>query len=49
MEVDGALAEETPVLPPLSLNVLQVIKTAQAQHGLRHSDYTRYRHVEQIS
>ena len=48
MEVDGAISEEAPVLPLLSLNVLQIIKTAQAQHGLRHSDYTRYRHVEQV-
>ena len=45
MEVD---AQEAPVLPLLSLNVLQAIKTAQAQHGLRHNDYTRYRHVEQL-
>ncbi len=42
MDVDG---EELPPKLQLSLNVLQTIKTAQAQHGLRHSDYTRYRHV----
>ena len=45
MEVDTVNVEELPVLPLLSLNVLQAIKTAQAQHGLRHSDFTRYRHV----
>ncbi|KAG9449390.1 hypothetical protein H6P81_009355 [Aristolochia fimbriata] len=26
-----------------SINVLQLVKSAQMQHGLRHSDYTRYR------
>ncbi|BDA49634.1 Signal recognition particle subunit SRP68 [Coccomyxa sp. Obi] len=35
--------EELAPAPLLSLSLLQVVKTAQAQHGLRHSDYTRYR------
>lgn len=35
--------EELAPAPLLSLRLLQVVKTAQAQHGLRHSDYTRYR------
>jgi len=28
---------------PLSFNLLMLTKRAQAQHGLRHADYTRYR------
>jgi len=32
-----------PVEQQFSLNVLQMIKGAQAQHGLRHGDYQRYR------
>lgn len=43
MDVDG---EGSPPNLQLSLNVLQYLKTAQAQHGLRHSDYARYRHVQ---
>ena len=34
---------DNPASPPLSLPVTQMINTAQAQHGLRHSDYARYR------
>ena len=30
-------------LPLLSMDILQTIRTAQAQHGLRHGDYGRYR------
>lgn len=29
--------------PKFSINVLQLLKSAQMQHGLRHRDYTRYR------
>uniref|UniRef100_A0A803N7D9 Signal recognition particle subunit SRP68 n=1 Tax=Chenopodium quinoa TaxID=63459 RepID=A0A803N7D9_CHEQI len=29
--------------PKFSINVLQLLKSAQMQHGLRHGDYTRYR------
>ena len=35
--------EDNPAAPPVSLPVTQIINTAQAQHGLRHSDYARYR------
>ena len=43
MEVDGAAA---PVeLPCLSLDVLAIVKDAQGLHGLKHSDYQRYRWV----
>ena len=34
---------EPAVLPTLSLNVLQTVQTAQSIHGLKHSDYLRYR------
>ncbi len=43
MEADS-IADLPPMpMPILSLNLLQTIKIAQAQHGLRHNDYTRYR------
>ncbi|KAJ6764301.1 SIGNAL RECOGNITION PARTICLE 68 KDA PROTEIN [Salix koriyanagi] len=29
--------------PRYSINVLQLLKSAQMQHGLRHGDYARYR------
>ena len=29
----------------VSLDVFQCIRQAQAQHGLRHSDYKRYRYI----
>ncbi|KAL3701446.1 hypothetical protein R1sor_019468 [Riccia sorocarpa] len=41
MEVDGA-GTDRPA-PKFSFNVLQLIKTAQFQHGLRLGDYKRYR------
>ncbi|GAB4820832.1 hypothetical protein N2152v2_007878 [Parachlorella kessleri] len=34
---------EPTVLPTLSLNVLLTVQTAQSIHGLKHSDYLRYR------
>ncbi|KAG2435569.1 hypothetical protein HYH02_011863 [Chlamydomonas schloesseri] len=50
MEVDltkegGEGEEQQPAVPlsPLPLNLLSTIKTAQAQNGLRHGDYMRYR------
>ncbi|PNW81938.1 hypothetical protein CHLRE_06g267100v5 [Chlamydomonas reinhardtii] len=47
MEVDltkeGGETEEQQPAVPLSLNLLSTIKTAQAQNGLRHGDYMRYR------
>ncbi|PRW56110.1 Signal recognition particle subunit SRP68 isoform A [Chlorella sorokiniana] len=32
-----------PELPTLTLDVLQIVKDAQSLHGLKHSDYQRYR------
>ncbi|PNH02715.1 putative signal recognition particle protein [Tetrabaena socialis] len=48
MEVDlttGAEGVEAApaLLGPLPLNLLSTIKAAQAQNGLRHGDYMRYR------
>ncbi|KAL5549146.1 hypothetical protein UlMin_004377 [Ulmus minor] len=44
MEIDNpnSNASDHPS-PKFSINVLQLLKTAQMQHGLRHGDYTRYR------
>ncbi|XP_078179761.1 signal recognition particle-related / SRP-like protein [Carex rostrata] len=39
MEID----EEKQIGPKFQINVLQLLKSAQMQHGLRHRDYTRYR------
>lgn len=36
-------ADQTPEQAILGFGVLHFIKTAQSQHGLRHSDYKRYR------
>ena len=41
-EAAAALMEEED-LPDVSLDIFDVSKTAQAQHGLRHGDYGRYR------
>ncbi|KAL2649483.1 hypothetical protein R1flu_017611 [Riccia fluitans] len=41
MEVDAVGADRAA--PKFSFNVLQLIKTAQLQHGLRLGDYKRYR------
>ncbi|KAF0900191.1 hypothetical protein E2562_027550 [Oryza meyeriana var. granulata] len=41
MEVDAA-ADEKPLVR-FSINVLELMREAQMQHGLRHGDYTRYR------
>ena len=38
-------ANDTLPLSAVTLPLMQVIKIAQAQHGLRHGDYTRYRCV----
>jgi hypothetical protein len=38
-------AQQAPELPTLSLDVLQIVKEAQGLHGLKHSDYQRYRCV----
>ncbi|KAF8023665.1 hypothetical protein BT93_F0995 [Corymbia citriodora subsp. variegata] len=41
MEVDDSKSD--PNVQKFSINVLQLLKSAQMQHGLRHGDYTRYR------
>ncbi|KAJ8760453.1 hypothetical protein K2173_015120 [Erythroxylum novogranatense] len=41
MEVDALKFDQ--ISPRFSINVLQMLKSAQMQHGLRHGDYTRYR------
>lgn len=41
MEIDNEKSD--PPNPKFSINVLQLLKSAQMQHGLRHGDYTRYR------
>ena len=37
-------ADQSPDQPILGFGVLQFIKTAQSQHGLRHNDFKRYRY-----
>ena len=36
---------DSSVLAALPFSLLSTIKTAQAEHGLRHSDYLRYRYL----
>lgn len=43
MDVDAAEAA-TPAAP-LNLSILETIKVAQSQNGLKHGDYMRYRWV----
>ncbi|EOA13099.1 hypothetical protein CARUB_v10026106mg [Capsella rubella] len=44
MEIDDPKSESSEqILPKFSINVLQLMKSSQAQHGLRHGDYARYR------
>lgn len=48
MHEAGGEGEATPIeqpesRPPVSLDIFQYIRQAQAQHGLRHNDYKRYR------
>uniref|UniRef100_A0A1D1YCY8 Signal recognition particle subunit SRP68 n=1 Tax=Anthurium amnicola TaxID=1678845 RepID=A0A1D1YCY8_9ARAE len=44
MEVDEKKPDvQGQISPKFSMNVLQLLKSAQMQHGLRHRDYTRYR------
>jgi len=38
---DADLDEDIPIL---GFGVLQFIKTAQSQHGLRHNEFARYRY-----
>ncbi|KAK9120233.1 hypothetical protein Scep_018326 [Stephania cephalantha] len=44
MDIDEKKPENSDhVNPKFTINVLQLLKSAQMQHGLRHGDYTRYR------
>lgn len=44
MEIEDPKSNATDQIgPKFSINVLQLLKSAQMQHGLRHGDYTRYR------
>ncbi|PQQ06289.1 hypothetical protein Pyn_39897 [Prunus yedoensis var. nudiflora] len=44
MEIDNLKSNSSDqIAPKFSINVLQLLKSAQMQHGLRHGDYTRYR------
>lgn len=44
MEIDDPKSNASDqIFPKFSINVLQLLKSAQMQHGLRHGDYTRYR------
>ncbi|CAM0950248.1 unnamed protein product [Alopecurus aequalis] len=43
MDVDSADAAEEKNLVRFSINVLELTRETQMQHGLRHGDYTRYR------
>ncbi|KAF3457790.1 hypothetical protein FNV43_RR02449 [Rhamnella rubrinervis] len=44
MEIDDLKSNTSDqATPKFSINVLQLLKSAQLQHGLRHGDYTRYR------
>ncbi|KAF9621578.1 hypothetical protein IFM89_023152 [Coptis chinensis] len=45
MEIDDTNIQITDQInnPKFSIHVLQLLKSAQMQHGLRHGDYTRYR------
>ncbi|KAE8710629.1 hypothetical protein F3Y22_tig00110319pilonHSYRG00025 [Hibiscus syriacus] len=44
MEIDDPNSNISDLISPkLSINVLQLLKSSQMQHGLRHGDYTRYR------
>lgn len=41
-EMEGVQIEDQP-FPTIS--ILQLVKDAQQQHGLRHGDYNRYRFI----
>ncbi|RVX17990.1 Signal recognition particle subunit SRP68 [Vitis vinifera] len=43
MQIDDQKSNSDHANPKFSINVLQLLKSAQMQHGLRHGDYTRYR------
>lgn len=39
MEVDAEVVQ----LPTLQLSILETVQSAQAVHGLKHSEFSRYR------
>ncbi|XP_010553993.1 PREDICTED: signal recognition particle subunit SRP68-like [Tarenaya hassleriana] len=44
MEIDDLKSNNADqIVPRFSINVLQLLKSSQMQHGLRHGDYSRYR------
>jgi hypothetical protein len=43
MEVEEPGAEAAAPLPILAFDVLELVRSAQAIHGLKHSEFTRYR------
>lgn len=45
MELEAAAEEASSSLQVLTVEVLGTIKAAQAQNGLKHGDYMRYRQV----
>lgn len=45
-EIDHPASSETVQGPQVALAILQAVRTAQNQHGLRHSDHKRYRHAD---
>ncbi|GLT83857.1 hypothetical protein SLE2022_021250 [Rubroshorea leprosula] len=46
MEIEDPNSEQ--ITTKFSINVLQLLKSAQMQHGLRHGDYTRYRSLHVV-
>ncbi|MBA0732114.1 hypothetical protein Gogos_016223 [Gossypium gossypioides] len=49
MEIDDPNSNiSDQISPKFSINVLQLLKSAQMQHGLRHGDYTRYRFLHVV-
>jgi hypothetical protein len=45
MMTENMDVEPSTVLPSLQLEVLATVKHSQAIHGLKHSEYSRYRYV----
>lgn len=43
MDVDQP-AEAAEALPVFTLGILTIVRSAQAIHGLKHSEYSRYRY-----
>jgi hypothetical protein len=41
--MDQQMESEAAPLPTLNLDVLDIVRTAQSLHGLKHSEFSRYR------